>query len=119
MRIPELWKKGYAGKNVLVGHLDTGADPEHPALKTAIAHCAEFDYIGREISPPKSPIETLASTAPIRRQSLRGNRSEEDRQVGVAHEAKLASAIVIEGGNAVARVLGGMNWAVGKGVRKS
>jgi subtilisin family serine protease len=37
--------------------------------------------------------------------------------VGVAPEAKLASALVIEGGDVVARVLGGMNWAVGKGVK--
>jgi subtilisin len=33
--------------------------------------------------------------------------------VGMAPDAKLASAMVIEGGNAVARVLGGMDWAVG------
>ena len=34
----------------------------------------------------------------------------------MAPDAKLASAMVIEGGNAVARVLGGMDWAVGLGV---
>ena len=39
------------------------------------------------------------------------------RHVGVAPKAKLASAIVIEGGNVIARVLGGMDWALGEGVR--
>jgi len=35
----------------------------------------------------------------------------------MAPEAMLASALVIEGGNAIARVLGGMDWAVGQHVR--
>jgi len=35
----------------------------------------------------------------------------------MAPGAMLASAIVIEGGDVVARVLGGMDWAVGKGVK--
>jgi subtilisin family serine protease len=39
------------------------------------------------------------------------------RTIGVAPAADLASAIVIEGGDVVARVLGGMDWAVGQGVR--
>lgn len=37
--------------------------------------------------------------------------------VGVAPQAKLASALVIEGGDVVARVVGGMDWVVGQGVR--
>ena len=37
--------------------------------------------------------------------------------MGIAPGAKLASAIVIEGGDAVARVLGGMDWVVGLGAR--
>jgi hypothetical protein len=35
----------------------------------------------------------------------------------MAPDAMLASALVIEGGNAVARVLGGMDWAVGQDCR--
>ena len=38
-------------------------------------------------------------------------------QFGVAPGARLASAMVIEGGRVLARILGGMNWAVGKKVR--
>ena len=37
--------------------------------------------------------------------------------MGMAPGAMLASAIVIEGGDVVARVLGGMDWAVGKGIK--
>jgi subtilisin family serine protease len=39
------------------------------------------------------------------------------RSIGVAPEAKLASAIVIEGGNVIARILGGMDWAISQNVR--
>ena len=35
----------------------------------------------------------------------------------MAPEAELASAIVIEGGDVIARILGGMDWVVGLGVR--
>jgi subtilisin family serine protease len=36
---------------------------------------------------------------------------------GVAPEALLASAVVIEGGNVIARILAGMDWVVGLGAR--
>src|SRR2546422_664460 len=36
--VPELWARGYTGKGILVGHLDTGVDGKHPALKGAVAH---------------------------------------------------------------------------------
>ena len=36
---------------------------------------------------------------------------------GVAPEAGLASAMVIEGGNVIARILAGMDWTVGQGVQ--
>ena len=47
--VPKLWKKGLTGKGVLVGHLDTGVDGKHPALKGSISHFAEFDWMGVEI----------------------------------------------------------------------
>ncbi|MGZ9116841.1 MAG: S8 family serine peptidase, partial [Methylocystis sp.] len=51
------------------------------------------------------------TAATILGRPVRGNH------VGMAPDAMLASALVIEGGNVVARVLGGMDWAVGQGVR--
>jgi subtilisin family serine protease len=112
---PALWAEGVTGKGVLVGHLDTGADGRHPALRGAIAAFTEFDDFGREVHPPPRPHDTdehgTHTAATIAGRKVGG------RSVGVAPGATLASAIVIEGGNAVARVLGGMDWAVGKGVR--
>jgi subtilisin family serine protease len=47
LKVPELRAEGLTGKGVLVGHLDTGVDASHPALKDAVAQFAEFDLLGR------------------------------------------------------------------------
>jgi subtilisin len=114
LKAPDLWAKGFTGSGVLVGHLDTGVDGKHPALKDAIGHYAEFDLLGAEITPTPAPRDSgehgTHTAATIAGRPVQG------RSVGMAPDAKLASAMVIEGGNAVARVLGGMDWAVGLGV---
>jgi len=113
--IPELHAQGLTGKGIVVGHLDTGADGRHPALRGAILHFAEFDDFGREVQPTPRPHDTddhgTHTAGTIAGRKVSGT------VVGVAPGAKLASAIVIEGGDVVARVLGGMDWAVGLGVR--
>jgi len=112
--VDQLWAKGLTGKGVLVGHLDTGVDGSHPALKGAVAHFAEFDFLGM-ITNKKTPYDSdehgthTAGTIAGRR--VRGVA------FGVAPEAKLASALVIEGGDAIARVLAGMDWIVENGAR--
>lgn len=113
--IPELWKEGYTGKGVLVGHLDTGVDGSHPVFNGAIAEFAQLDWMGREIKPVPKPYDsddhgthTAATIA---------GRPTQGRSVGIAPGASLACAMVIEGGDVIARVLGGMDWAVGKGVK--
>lgn len=115
LAVPALWADGITGKGVLVGHLDTGADGRHPSLRGAITAFTEFDAFGREVHPPPRPHDTdehgTHTAATIAGRMVGG------RSVGVAPGATLASAIVVEGGNAVARVLGGMDWAVGQGVR--
>src|SRR5215207_8235666 len=99
LKIEALWKKGLGGSGVLVGHLDTGADGKHPALKGAIRYFAEFDDFGQEIQPAPKPFDTddhgTHTAATICGRKVTG------RFVGVAPEARLASAIVIEGGDAV------------------
>ncbi|MFZ1946946.1 MAG: S8 family serine peptidase [bacterium] len=113
--VPQLWKQGLTGKGVLVGHLDTGIDGRHPALKGAIKGFAEFDLMGRLKRPSPGPHDTgdhgTHTAATIAGRAVAG------RSVGVAPGAMLAGAIVIEDGDVVARVLGGMDWAVTSGAR--
>jgi subtilisin family serine protease len=115
MRVPSLWAEGLTGKNVLVGHLDTGVDGSHPVFDGAIEAFAEFSTLGRQISPDPAPFDTedhgTHTAATIAARPVSG------RHVGVAPGATLASAIVIEGGRVVARILGGMDWAIGNRVR--
>jgi subtilisin len=115
MRVPTLWAEGLTGENVLVGHLDTGVDGTHPAFDGAIEAFAEFSSLGRQVSPDPQPFDTgqhgTHTAATIAARAVSG------RNVGVAPGATLASAIVIEGGRVVARILGGMDWAVGNRVR--
>jgi subtilisin len=113
--VPELWKEGLTGKGIRIGHLDTGVDGKHPTMKGAIHKFTEFDDFGREVKPAPKPYDSdehgTHTAATIAGRPVGG------RHVGVAPGAKLVSAIVIEGGQVVARVLGGMDWAVGNKVR--
>ena len=113
--VPALWDKGLTGTGVLVAHLDTGVDGRHPALRGAVAHFAEFDRMGRPVQPAPKPYDSdehgTHTAGTIAGRPVGG------RHVGVAPGARLASALVIEGGDAIARVLGGMDWALSLGAR--
>ena len=113
--VKELWDQGLSGKNVLVGHLDTGVDGGHAALKNAIFDFTEFDDLGKEIKPKPTAHDSgehgTHTAATILGREVGG------KFIGVAPQAMLASALVIEGGDVVARVIGGMDWAIGKGIR--
>jgi subtilisin len=114
LNVPKLWKGGCNGMGVLVGHLDTGVDGKHPALKGAIGAFAEFDLLGQQVANAKAHDTDEHGTHTA---GTIAGRAVSGVSFGVAPGAKLASAIVIEGGNVVARILGGMNWVVGKKVR--
>src|SRR5262245_1726796 len=111
LEVPKLWKAGLTGNGVVVAHLDTGADGRHPALREAFASFAEFDALGAEVTPAPTPHDTgehgTHTAATVAGRAVRGF------SMGVAPGAKLASAIVIEGGNVIARVLAGLDWALG------
>jgi len=115
LKADKLHTQGLTGLGVIVGHLDTGADGKHPALKTAFHGFAEFDMLGFEISPSPSAHDTdehgTHTAGTIVGRTVGG------RAIGVAPQAKLASAIVIEGGNVIARILAGMDWSIGQGAR--
>jgi subtilisin family serine protease len=110
-----LHQQGITGQGIVVGHLDTGADGTHPALKSAFHAFAEFDDLGFEVTPTPQPHDTdehgTHTAGTIAGRTVAG------RAIGVAPDALLASAIVIEGGNVNARILAGMDWVIGQGAK--
>lgn len=116
--VPSLWEKGLTGKGILIGHLDTGVDVTHPALTQSVDVFAEFDLIGEELTAggastdPRDTGSHGTHTAGI----LNG-QPHEGLTFGVAPGAKLATAIVIEGGDVPARTIAALDWTIGQGCR--
>lgn len=110
LKADKLHAQGITGQGVVVGHLDTGVDGQHSALKPAIKAFAEFDDMGFQVTPTPAAHDTdehgshTAGTI--------AGRTVAGRGIGVAPRAFLASAIVIEGGNTIARILAGMDWII-------
>lgn len=112
--VDKLWTMGLSGAGVRVGHLDTGIDASHPALKGALFAFAEFNRLGVQIQgakPRDSGDHGTHTAGTIAARTVNGI------SFGVAPGCQLASALVIEGGNVIARVLAGLDWAIGQNVR--
>jgi subtilisin family serine protease len=106
---PEAWGGFGRGRGILVGHLDTGVDDTHPALRGKVAFFEEFDALGNPIgagAPYDSGFHGTHTAGTIVGRTYRGVN------IGVAPEARLASALVLGGGapNTFSRLVGGMQW---------
>ena len=112
--VPALRAQGLTGKDVLVGHLDTGVDGTHPALQGAIAQFAEFDLNGDPV--PGATAHDSAEHGTHTAGTILG-RKQGSVEFGMSPGASLVSGMVIEGGKVIDRILAGMDWAVGLKVR--
>ena len=114
MNVPQLWDSGLTGDGVTIGHLDTGVDATHPALVNAVDSFAHFDLMGKQVlnaQPADTRFHGTHTAGILVGEAFNGSA------FGVAPGAMLASAAVIEGGNVPARVLAGLDWCIGQGVR--
>jgi subtilisin family serine protease len=103
------------GKGVTIGLLDTGVDASHPDLKGKIVKWAELDSLGNLVTGSK-PHDSDEHGTHCAGTLVGGNAS--GRYTGVAPEAKIAAALVLDGekGGTDAQVLAGIDWAVERGV---
>jgi hypothetical protein len=106
---------GARGKGVTIGLLDTGVDASHPDLQDKVVHWAEFDSLGNNIGG-SVPHDTDEHGTHCAGTIVGANTS--GRFIGVAPEAHLAAALVLNGdqGGTDAQVLAGIDWAVETGV---
>ncbi|WP_171686501.1 S8 family serine peptidase [Paenibacillus planticolens] len=49
IHVPEVWAKGFTGKGIKVGVLDTGVDYDHPDLKSA--YKGGYDFVDKDNDP--------------------------------------------------------------------
>lgn len=111
-----IWKQlKLTGKGVSIGHLDTGADPEHPDLSGKIQRHAFFDQFGRKIDV--RPYFDTDYHGTHTAGTIVGD-SASGVAIGVAPGASLYSAIVLPNGSGTtAQIVGGMEWLMEQGVR--
>ncbi len=114
LQAEKFWEQGLTGKGVRVGHLDTGVDASHPALQGRVAGFAEWDMLASRVpdaKPHDSDTHGTHTAGTIAGKPVNG------RAIGVAPECEFYSALVVEGGAVLARVLAGMEWMLENGVR--
>lgn len=114
--VPKLWKEKLKGSGVKIAHLDTGVDGAHPALAPALHRggFAFFDLAGNLI--PGAPARDTDDHGTHTAGTLCGGKVR-NLSIGVAPEASLFSATVIEGGDVLMRILAGMEWALEQGAQ--
>lgn len=116
MKAAEIWQCGYTGKNIVVAHLDSGADSQHPALRGAIEKYVVFDTNGNAVDP-QGPYRDGDDHGTHTAATLAGRRVDGAPIVGMAPDAELIDATIVGHGDTITRVLAGMNWALQKGAR--
>jgi len=115
MKVPGLWKMGWDGTDVRIAHLDTGISVTHPALKDAVSGFAVFDAIGNKVNPTPKPFDNHGHGSHTA--GIIAGRPVGNRHIGVSPNAKLFSAVVVDGGNIIARMLSGLDWALSQDVK--
>lgn len=109
IQAPEVWGGFGRGEGVLIGHLDTGVDDTHPALSGKIAVFEEFNGLGAPLgtAPHDSHFHGTHTAGTICGRSYNGVN------IGVAPNARLASALVLNGiSGTFAQIVSGMQWAL-------
>ncbi|MBD3271215.1 MAG: S8 family serine peptidase, partial [Elusimicrobia bacterium] len=103
---------GLYGSNIRIGHLDTGVDGTHPDLSGKISRFAVIDPYGSMIDADQTaPYDSSNHGTHTAGTMVGGNAG--GTHIGVAPDAELLSAMVLNGGSGTfAQVLGGIEWVI-------
>ena len=111
---PGLTEGNSQGYGVLIGHLDSGIDPHHPAFKGALQSYRFYDHKG--IYDPMVEAHDATGHGTVMG-GLMAGRPTADWAGGLAPEAKLLVATAIESGHHIARILSALLWMLEEPVR--
>jgi len=114
LNLPAIWSRGLTGTDVRIGQIDTGVDASHQVLAGGIAGFLQTAPDGNRV---RGAVATDSGTHGTHTAGTILGRAASGRAIGVAPDAKLFSAMVIEGGNVVARILQGLEWLIEQRVR--
>lgn len=106
---PSAWEEfGTRGEGARVAVLDTGVDPEHPDIDLAEGGWAQFDRRGREVD--SEPFDNDGHGTHVSGTAVGGDAS--GLNIGVAPDAELYHAKVLNNGGSFAQIIAGIQWAV-------
>ncbi len=116
LKAEAIWQRGYTGKNIVVAHLDSGVDSQHPALQGALEQYAMFDPSGNPV-PIDGPYSDADDHGTHTAGTLAGRTLNGGPVVGMAPDAELVDARIVGDGDSITRLLAGIDWALGEGAR--
>jgi subtilisin len=116
LKAEAIWQRGFRGANIVVAHLDSGVDSRHPALHGALEKYVMFDSSGNPVTLD-GPYSDADDHGTHTAGTLAGRTMDNAPLIGMAPDAELVDARIVGDGDTIARVLAGMDWALGKGAR--
>jgi len=114
LNIADLWEKGWTGKGIQIGHIDSGICPTHPTLTDSLADFAFFDKNGIHLTD-NLPEDTTGHGTHMA--GIVCGKPSVGNTIGVAPEATIYSAVAIEGGKTLLRLLAGLDWLLDKNIK--
>lgn len=116
MGAPELWKQGLTGKGILVAHMDTGVDTTHPALANVVSNHRVISEDGQQDEQHEVYSDSSAHGTHTAG-TIAGRNVAGQPLIGMAPDAKLTCATVINGGDTFFRLLRGLEFALAANAR--
>jgi subtilisin family serine protease len=115
--IPEVWAQDLTGKNVLIGHVDSGVDAAHPDLEGKIENFALLEPRRGNVVR-SDPFDASDDGHGTHTAGIMVGGDKSGVSIGIAPGAKLASALIFLSREGTAwQFLHGVQWAIDQSPR--